>query len=112
MTKQINITDFDNLDIRIGQIIKAEVFPEARNPSYKLWVDLGILGIKKSSAQITQLYNTDELVGKYIVTIANLPPRNIAGFTSEILVLGVVSDNGDCVLLVPDRAVQPGQRVS
>ncbi|MDD5486766.1 MAG: tRNA-binding protein [Dehalococcoidales bacterium] len=112
MKELVNFEDFNKLDIRIGKIIKAEVFPEARNPSYKLWIDLGELGIKKSSAQITRLYQTAELAGKYVVTIANFPPKSIAGFTSEILVLGVVLENGDCVLLEPDRPVKPGKRVS
>jgi tRNA-binding protein len=108
----ISITDFDKLDIRIGKIIKAEEFPKARKPACKLWIDLGELGIKKSSAQITHLYKTGELAGKYVVAVANFPPRQVADFTSEVLVLGAVKDDGACVLLSPDRPVKPGNPIS
>ena len=102
MSELINIKDFDKLDMRVGKIIRAEQFPKARKPSYKLWVDFGELGTKKSSAQITAFYSADELEGKYVIAVVNLPPRYIADFTSEVLVMGAVMDEGGCVLIAPE----------
>lgn len=112
MSETINMADFNKLDIRVGKIVKAEEFPKARKPSYKLWIDLGELGIKKSSAQITRFYKTEELVDKYIVAVVNFPPKFIADFTSEVLILGAVMEGGGCVLISPDRPVETGSQIS
>ena len=108
---QITYDDFEKVDIRVGKIIKVEDFPKARKPAYKLWIDFGNFGIKKSSAQITKLYRKDDLVGRLIIAVMNFPPRQIADFISEVLVLGVVLDNDEVVLLQPDSDVPLGKRI-
>lgn len=109
----INWPDFEKIEIRAGTILEANDFPKARNPSYQLTIDFGPeLGIKKSSAQITSLYNKEDLVGKQIVAVVNFPPKQIANFISECLVLGVVGDNKEIVLLQPDKQVINGQRIA
>ncbi len=112
MKEMVNIADFDKLDMRVGKIVKAEEFPKARKPSYKLWVDFGELGVKKSSAQITLFYSVEDLVGKYVVAVVNMPTKHIADFSSEVLVMGAAMDEGGCVLISPDRPVDPGKRIS
>ncbi len=103
---------FAALDVRAGTVVSAEPFPEARKPAYKLVIDFGdAIGTKYSSAQLTVHYAADELIGKQIVAVVNFPPKRIAGFPSEVLVLGVPDENGDTVLLTPDSAVQNGVRV-
>lgn len=103
---------FAALDIRTGTILAADPFPEARKPAYKLTIDFGgDIGTRRSSAQLTALYTASELVGTQIVAVVNLPPKRIAGFASEVLVLGVPDENGDTVLLRPQRPVQNGVRV-
>ena len=108
---QITYDYFERVDIRVGRIVKVEDFPEARKPAYKLWIDFGGLGIKKSSAQITKLYSRDALSGRLIVAVTNFPPRQIADFMSEVLVLGVVLDDDKVVLVQPDSDVPLGKRV-
>jgi len=108
---QITYSDFEKVAIHVGRIIRAEDFPKARNPAYKLWIDFGNLGVKQSSAQITRLYNQDELPGRLVMAVTNFPPRQIADFMSEVLVLGVVLDDGAVVLVQPDRDVPLGRRV-
>jgi tRNA-binding protein len=108
----ISWEDFEKIEIRTGTIIEAEDFPEAKNPSYKLKIDFGEFGIKKSSAQITKLYKKEELIGRQILAVTNFPPKQIANFMSECLVLGVVLDNKEVVLLEPERKVQNGLKVS
>lgn len=108
---QITYEDFEKVEIRVGKIIKAEEFPKARKPAYQLWIDFGELGIKKSSAGITKLYNKDELVGQMIIAVTNFPPRQVADFMSEVLVLGVVQDHNKVVLVKPERDVELGQRI-
>jgi tRNA-binding protein len=108
---QITYGDFEKVDIRVGKVIKVEDFPKARKPAYKLWIDFGNFGIKKSSAQITKLYKKDELVGQMITAVTNFPPRQVADFMSEVLVLGVVLDNDEVALIKPDRNVPLGQRI-
>ena len=108
---QITYDYFEKVDIRVGKIIRVEDFPKARNPAYKLWIDFGALGVKKSSAQITKLYSRDDLMGRLIIAVINFPPRQIADFESEVLVLGVVLDNEAVVLVQPDGDVPLGKRI-
>jgi tRNA-binding protein len=112
MDTSIKYDDFTRVDIRIGKIIEAEPFQRAKNPSYRLKIDFGELGTRQSSAQITHLYETRELVGRYVVAVVNFTPKNIAGFMSEVLVLGAINQSGECVLLAPERPVAPGTRIS
>ena len=112
MTEQISYEDFAKVDIRVGKIIQVEPFPKARKPAYKLWIDFGELGTKKSSAQITKLYTQEELIGQPILAVVNFPPRQVADLMSEVLVLGVVLEEGEVALIQPDRAVELGKRVA
>ena len=104
---------FFDTEIRVGKIIKAEIFKEAKKPAYKLWIDFGeTVGIKKSSAQITAIYTTEMLIGKHIIAVTNLEPRQIGPFISEVLVLGVNGDHeNEIVLLSPEKTVKLGNRV-
>ena len=112
MDSTATIEDFDRLDIRVGTIVDAQPFPEARKPSIRLWVDFGgSLGVKRSSAQITVHYAPDRLIGRQVMAVVNFPPRRIAGFESEVLVLGVPDENGAVVLLKPDLRVPDGGRM-
>jgi tRNA-binding protein len=103
--------EFVKIEIRAGTVVRTEAFPEARNPAIKMWIDFGELGILTSSAQITRRYSVDELVGRQVLAVTNFPPRQIAGFTSRVLVLGAVPEEGDVVLVRPDEEVLPGTRV-
>jgi len=107
----IQYDDFLKVEIRVGRVTRAEEFPKARKPSYKLWVDFGPLGEKKSSAQVTRRYKPEELIGKHVLAVVNFPPRQIADFMSEVLVLGIVVEEGDVVLVAPDREVPLGMRM-
>ena len=98
--------------MRAGTITDAQPFENARKPAYKLTLDFGALGIKKSSAQITTLYNTEELIGKQVIAVVNFPPKQIANFFSECLVLGIVAEDGIVTLLQPTHTVKNGERVS
>lgn len=111
MTETITFEDFSKVDIRIGTILEVHDFPEARNPAYQLIIDFGALGVKKSSAQITTLYNKEQLVGKQILAVVNFPKKQIAKFHSECLVLGAVKNN-NVILLHPEEFVQNGSAVS
>lgn len=103
--------DFMKLDIRVGEITKVEFFEKAKKPAYKLWVDFGNeIGIKKSSAQITDCYSKEELIGKQVLGVVNFPPRQIADFMSEVLVLGVYAAQG-VVLIQPQQPVKKGDKL-
>lgn len=105
--------EFFRTDIRTGRIVRAEPFSKARTPAYRLWIDFGELGVKKSSAQITVRYTAEELIGRTVVAVTNFPPRQIADFMSEVLVLGVpVPGTDEVVLLAPEADVPLGARVS
>ncbi|QDC10872.1 tRNA-binding protein [Oceanicola sp. D3] len=109
---EISFDDFMKVDIRVGRVVKAEPFPEARKPAIKLWVDYGDeIGVKKSSAQITVHYEPGALVGKQVLGVVNFPPRQIGPFMSEALVLGIPDAEGEVVLLGPDKDVPIGGRM-
>ena len=112
MTARISYDDFQKVDIRVGTITEAVPFPEARKPAYKLKIDFGgEIGIKRSSAQITVHYQPEELVGRQVVGVVNFAPRQIGPFMSEVLTLGFADQNGDIVLLEPERLVPNGSRM-
>ena len=103
--------DFEKVDIRVGIVTDAQTFPEARRPAYRLWIDFGPLGVKRSSAQITAHYEPEALVGRHVIAVVNFPPRQIGPFLSDVLVLGAYDDAGEVVLLRPDSPVTPGARI-
>ena len=107
----IDVADFDRVDMRIGRVVEAEPFPEARKPAYKLRIDFGPLGTRRSSAQLTVHYRPEDLVGKLVVAVTNFPARQIGPVRSEVLVLGVPDQDGAVVLLEPTHAVPLGVRV-
>lgn len=110
---EISWNDFEKVELRVGEIIAVEQFPEARRPAWKLTVDFGEkIGTKRSSAQITDLYDEEELVGKQVLAVVNFPPKQIGPFMSECLVTGFTSDNGSVVLATPDRPVANGLRLA
>jgi tRNA-binding protein len=105
-------SDFEKVDIRVGTIERAEAFEGARKPAYKLWIGFGAeLGVLRSSAQITAHYTLESLKGKQVIAVVNFPPKQIANFFSECLVLGVYDDNNDVVLLQPDKPLSPGLKI-
>lgn len=103
--------DFLSLDIRAGEVVRCETFPKAKKPAYKLWVDFGeTFGTKRSSAQITELYKPEDLIGRQVLAVTNFPPRQVADFLSEVLVLGLYTDEG-VVLITPERGVEKGAKL-
>ena len=107
----ITFADFERVDIRVGRIVRAEPFPEARKPAYRLQIDFGPLGTRKSSAQLTAHYRVEELEGRLVLAVVNFPPRQIGPFMSEVLTLGVPDAEGNVVLVVPDRDVPLGGKL-
>lgn len=106
------IEDFDTLDIRVGRVVDAQPFPEARKPAFRLWIDFGgEIGVKQSSAQICVHYRTDQLIGRQVIAVVNFPKRQIGPFISEVLTLGVPDADGAVVLLKPDFQVPAGGRM-
>ena len=109
---EITWNDFEKIDIRAGTILEVKDFPRARKPAYQLLIDFGDgIGLKQSSAQITVHYQKEELLNKQVIAVVNFPPKNIAGYISECLVLGVYNENNDVVLLQPERPVQNGGQI-
>lgn len=108
----INYGDFEKVDVRVGKIIKVEDFPEARKPAYKLTIDFGSeIGIKKSSAQIVDLYKKEELEGLLVLGVVNFPPKQIGPFMSEVLTVGVANEEGQVVLVRPDKTAKLGAKL-
>ena len=107
----ITYDDFAKVDVRVGRIVAVDDFPQARKPAWKLRIDFGPLGVKSSSAQLTQRYGKDDLMGMLVIAVVNFPPRQIANFFSEVLTLGIDAGPGDVVLVHPDREVQLGSRM-
>jgi tRNA-binding protein len=108
----ITFADFDRVDIRVGRIVRADPFPEARKPAYKLTIDFGAeMGTRRSSAQLTQRYTREQLEGRLVVAVVNFPPRQIGPFMSQVLTLGVPDEAGEVVLLSPDHDVPLGGRM-
>ena len=109
---EIGFDDFLKVDVRVGTVVDAQPFPEARKPAYKLWIDFGPeLGVRKSSAQITVHYALDELIGRQVAAVVNFPPRQIGPLMSEVLTLGFPDENGEVVLFAPDLEVPNGARL-
>ncbi len=109
---EISFDDFLKVDIRVGQVIRAEPYPEARKPAIKMWIDFGDeIGERKTSAQVTAHYDPETLVGKQVMAVVNFPPRQIGRFMSEVLVLGLPDENGEIVLIGPDGEVPIGGRM-
>jgi tRNA-binding protein len=107
----ISWDDFAKIEIRAGTIMEVNDFPKAKNPAYQITIDFGELGLKRSSAQITHLYEKEALIGKQVIAVMNFPPKQIANFFSECLVLGVYTDKKEVVLLTPDRPVENGWKI-
>jgi len=110
-TATIDLSDFERVDMRVGRVLEAEPFPEARKPAYKLRIDFGPLGVRRSSAQLTVHYGPDDLRGRLVIAVLNFPPRQIGPVRSEVLVLGVPDPDGAVVLLEPSAEVPLGGRV-
>ncbi len=107
----VSWNDFENIGLRVGTIFTVEDFPDAKVPAYKVWVDLGELGVKRSSAQITKLYTKHELMGKQVICVTNFAPKQIGPFSSEILITGFAVGNGEVVLIQPERKITNGLKL-
>lgn len=111
MTEKLSWDDFMKVEMRVGTVISAEEFKEARNPAYKITIDFGDFGIRKTSAQITSLYEPEDIIGKQVIAVINFPPKQIANIMSECLVLGGVGENKEVTLIEPERKVKNGTRI-
>lgn len=109
---KITWNDFEKVEIRVGTVIRVEDFPEAKKPTYKLWIDFGKFGVKKSSAQIVDLYKKEDLLNKQVICVTNFPPKQIANFVSEVLTTGFVLGDGKVVLAIPERKVPNGSKLA
>lgn len=108
----ISFADFERIDVRVGRVVQVDDFPEARKPAFKLLIDFGpSIGTKRSSAQLTKHYSRDTLRGRLVLAVVNFPPKRIGSFMSEVLTLGVPDENGDVILVTPDRDAPPGSRL-
>ena len=107
----ITWADFERVDMRVGVVVDVQPFPEARRPALKLWIDFGPLGVKQSSAQITERYAVGDLIGRRVVAVVNFPPKQIGPFVSEVLVLGAYDEAGHVILLRPDFDVTAGSKI-
>jgi len=112
LTGTISWNDFEKVELRAGTIVRVEPFPEARKPAYKLWVDFGPFGVKQSSAQLTAFYGEKDLVGRQVIGVINLLPKQIARFKSEVLITGFILDRGEVVLSQPERKVPNGSKLA
>jgi len=111
--QSISWADFEKVELRVGTIIRAEEFPEAAKPAYKMWIDFGPeLGVKKSSGQYTALYTKEELVGKQVICCVNFPPKQVANFISECLTCGFIGENGEITLAIPEKKVKNGLKLA
>ncbi|TMI72099.1 MAG: tRNA-binding protein [Bacteroidetes bacterium] len=108
---EISWSDFEKIDMRVGTVIEVEEFPQARRPAYKMVIDFGELGVKRSSAQVTVHYSRADLLNRQVIAVVNFPPKQIATFISECLVLGVYDDNKDVILLQPGKPVTNGMKI-
>ena len=108
----ITIDDFAEVEMRVGKVVEVQDFPEARNPSYKLWIDFGAFGVKKSSAAIRRWYTKEDLAGRHVVAVTNFPPRQVGPFRSEVLCLGAIQSDGRVIMLRPDSEGEPGARIA
>jgi tRNA-binding protein len=111
VTISVSWQDFEKIDIRVGVVTDVKDFPAARQPAYRLWIDFGPLGVKRSSARITHHYRLADLIGRHVVAVVNFPPKQIGPFVSEVLVLGAYDEAGEVILLRPDQAVAPGSKI-
>lgn len=107
----ISYEDFSNVEMRVGKVLEVKDFPKARKSAYQMVIDFGDFGIKKTSAQITEEYTKEELIGRLVIAVTNFPPKQIADFMSEVLVLGINNEKGHVVLLQPEKDVRLGERV-
>lgn len=110
--KLINFHDFKKIEMRVGTILTAELFKEAKKPAYKMTIDFGKIGIKKTSAQITKIYNLEDLIGKQVVAVINFPPKQIANMMSECLLLGGLEEHEEVIIIQPERSVKNGTKIS
>jgi len=111
-SNKISWQDFEKVELRVGTITRVEDFPEAKHPAFKLWIDFGEYGIKKSSSQITKLYNKKELVGKQVICVTNFEGKQVGKFISEVLTTGFVVSEEDVVLAIPERKIKNGTRLA
>lgn len=111
MIAMINYEDFAKVEMRVGRVLEVNDFLKARKPAYQMLIDFGDFGIRKTSAQITEVYSKEELIGRLVIAVTNFPPKQIADFMSEVLVLGINNENGHVVLLQPEKGVPLGERI-